>query len=381
MTVVELHCRLPDFIFDTHPATRRTDAEEPSPRRHVTAIVESIRHGGARRGAPTRRLAGVGWVERGATFRLGVPANTSPAEITFVLQAERPEPTCWSSTAHLPIVASTGAHAVVPLALPLAERSWRRGPVPRVPWRFLRPPTDPESMALHLRRVEPYVSRATGWSGLANDVTVEVTSRLDRPLEHILLNAGLEVRAAARLALRLAMGVMFGALYDPWRRTIFVNRGWLHVQNVDQLAVLLGHELVHVGQFDHTPGLMDEYREELVERLASASQPRGAAELRRLMSWPFMANIEGYAAAIETHELRPRFPLAAHLRLARRPQELVDRLTRRLLPELVAGARSKQAQYDGGRRGYEARARDRGWEFVPSVSEAADQRVLHGTRR
>lgn len=103
----------------------------------------------------------------------------------------------------------------------------------------------PELLEQFARRVEPEVERWTGWTNLVDDVSFEVSDDLaDAMMSHVPIDLGFVTRGLVNQT----VGRMVAALYEPMTKTIFVHPR-CEAFNSEGMKVVLGHELVHAGQF------------------------------------------------------------------------------------------------------------------------------------
>lgn len=160
------------------------------------------------------------------------------------------------------------------------------------------------------------VGQLTGWTDLARDLRVELVDDMDRRIVDDTarrFEGGVE-DPVRRGILAASQRNRAAGLYNPTEHRIFVHRGWVQAQGVDGLRMLLGHELVHVGQFRNHPQLVDSWLEmgrrhwEAIPLIWAAQDGHGEhlpAVIQQLRDqFPITANIEGYALYIEHGFLR-----------------------------------------------------------------------------
>jgi TPR repeat protein len=234
---------------------------------------------------------------------------------------------------------------------------------------------DDEIVAHAAREVVPIVESLTGWSNLLDGIQLAVVDDFHELQERELAtHLGRRLTAEERvLAAERAEGcdVNLMALWDNRERTIFLNRAIMEAQNYDALKVVLGHELVHVGQSQHHPDVdaaITAFHRQALERLFSGGS-YAREELNELTR--FMANLEGYAAHVEeallevfTHGatiLSSKLEARQRSLQRRRATEVTAADMKELLEKswreiLEASASRKSNQYEAGRRAYRERA-------------------------
>ncbi len=221
---------------------------------------------------------------------------------------------------------------------------------------------DDELVGHALHEVVAHVERLTGWSDLLEDLRTADIEEFGAEISQVMTDAGIHGRFARRVARAVFERVVLGAahaLYSPHSHTIFLNTRSLEHCNLDGLKVILGHELVHVGQFRNHPDLVAEHRRvtaEFSRRLAEAGD--GPVDLESLLGdgtfRRHMSLIEGYAAYIQGY-LETIYPLAMVIPHRSWFDRLVIAAFRRATPDLDRVMESKMAQYTEGRAHFEAR--------------------------
>jgi hypothetical protein len=220
---------------------------------------------------------------------------------------------------------------------------------------------DDELISHALHEVVGHVERLTGWSGLLDDLRTADISAFGAEIGQVMTDAGIEGRFARGVARaifeRVVLYATFG-LYSPHSHTIFLNAGALEHCNLDGLKVILGHELVHVGQFRNHPELIEKHRRvtaDLSRRLAEAGD--GPVDVNALLEdapiRTHMRLIEGYAAYIQGY-LEAIYPLAMVVPHRSWFDRLVIAAFRRTTPDLDHILESKLAQYTEGRAHFQA---------------------------
>ncbi len=212
-----------------------------------------------------------------------------------------------------------------------------------------------------LTEVAPRVQRLTRWPGLLDDLQVRVSEDLGDYLDTLFERYDAKPDA---LTARLVHGVLKRrvlALYDPLLDAIFVNTRTSRHCNLDGLKVILGHELVHVGQFRKSPRLRAQYEtrtREMMELEVGDQSPAELLEsLRKSDLHRHMEDIEGYAHYIQTDFLEKHYNCSMIVHHV----SLFDRALAYLLQrsgfadDLQQAAQLKGDQYETGRERYRKR--------------------------
>jgi len=175
-----------------------------------------------------------------------------------------------------------------------------------------------------------------------------------------------------------ALGLM--ALYNPQDQTVYVVKSTVKTQNLDTLKTVLGHELVHVGQFRRHPELAEHWvrwSSQMTSSIAQLREGKGLADTRVvemiLEGQKLMSNLEGYAVLIEAMVLRRVYTCTErlpHLSM------LQSWLARRIFGDDEASesawAKIKKAQYVVGAEQYMQRAAQGNFGFDPTLGETGD---------
>ena len=196
----------------------------------------------------------------------------------------------------------------------------------------------------------------TGWRGLLDQAEVIVTDDYRKSFFGLMRELGVAPGLWRGLGFRLLFQLCLAA-YEPFSNVLVIHKRCCERSNLDGLKVILGHELVHVGQFRHTPGLLDQYRESL--QWLKGKCGSSAVSLKELIEsvdysvqQSFMSQIEGYAAYIQGYleryyncaEIVPPRPLLVQLWIG---------LSGWLAPDLHTLLQLKREQYQHGREGFE----------------------------
>ncbi len=226
-----------------------------------------------------------------------------------------------------------------------------------------------DDLARHcLEEITPFVECLTGWSGLLEDLNVDVTDDIGSYINRYILEAfGAQEQDLFSKALnKITMSfVNLIALYDPIRHSVAINRKEAAAQNLDALKVILGHELVHVGQFKYHPHLREEQKQhmqklrELVEQHASLSPQELAQAIQASSPQKQMSKLEGYAYYIQRDFLEKHYNMATYFQHT----SVLDMVSKHLLPHLIPGLDSlagiKSSQYVDGMESFRSQGTGR----------------------
>lgn len=230
-----------------------------------------------------------------------------------------------------------------------AERRWRD--VQPGLAEGVRLDVDRELVYACLQEVAPKVERLTGWRGLLEDLEIAVTNNYRKSVFRLVGELGVATSFWDRTALRLLFK-MFMAQYEPLSQVLVVHQRPCARCNLDGLKVILGHELVHVGQFKHSPTIVRQYRESLqwLRRTMEDTKLTFREMVENLdysLHQDFMSQIEGYATYIQRY--LERYYNCAEIVP---PRTLLPRTVLRLIsfviPDLNELFRVKSEQYQGG---------------------------------
>lgn len=186
----------------------------------------------------------------------------------------------------------------------------------------------------------PVVEAITGWRGLLDGLRVEARDDVAAALTRS-QNAALgwepdPLRDAVTDVDRASAPLAF---YDPLRGVIVVDRAQRDLLSPEALRGLMGHELVHVGQF-RVAGVLDTLRAlQWTDRDAQGDDaPRAREALVR-----FMANLEGYAHYLEEDVF------GRHADVAPTVKRLTEAEGAAVLAHQAATARDVVARFDDPR--------------------------------
>lgn len=220
-----------------------------------------------------------------------------------------------------------------------------------------------DEMVRHcIAEVAPIVERLTGWPDLTEGLNVDVTDGTSAyVLRDKLKASGVDpdsftASVYAYIADNTFAPGMGVALYDPGTHTIVINADVMNHTGFDTLKAIVGHELVHVGQYKYTPGLKA-YQDHL-----NAQVPDIDAEVdldEELAKFAFFTEIEGYASYIEHDFLRAQYyPLGGHGYHASFAESVIHKLVSSLTAPGDDNAKANEAkanQYTEGLERYRAR--------------------------
>lgn len=265
-----------------------------------------------------------------------------------------------------------------PVAVPELE------PVPGGKKRARRTRLSDELVRVAADEIRPIVERLTGLP--VGGTQVHVLDRVGRAHAAIVARVtGKPMSEAQIVGCERGAGFMgLAGLYDPFSGAVFLDRVKLERQNLDGVKVMIGHELVHAGQFKAHPAMIDAFTETLRDTVraaevdataaaeAVAAAGKAAVDLRDAVdpalgpearaandrAFGFMANLEGYASHIEHDFLRKMYRLAEPLPHHTLVEAMLIAVT---APEDGAddarrAAQAKQDEYVVGRVAYQARA-------------------------
>lgn len=217
---------------------------------------------------------------------------------------------------------------------------------------------DDDMLRYCLAEVAPLVEKLTGWRNLLDGLEVAVADGTSSySMRDSLVAQGIDpgsfnARLLTFFADHLLAPGMGCALYDPGTHTVVCNRSVMHQVGLDALKVIMGHELVHVGQYKHTPGLKAYVKATLID-LATRPQvdpDEARAKLR------YNTELEGYARYIEEDFLRKdHYPMATLFYHASFTDRLLHGLVGLLSPDTNDATATKLAQYVDGLELYRKR--------------------------
>ncbi len=245
-------------------------------------------------------------------------------------------------------------------------------PTPGADKRVQRLDLDHDLVKHCLAEVTPLVESLTGWSGLLDDLKIDVTDELSR----YVLGPVVEALGMSMGSLQgRVMGLMadqfadFLALYDPLTHTVVVHSQKAARQNLDALKVIIGHEMVHVGQFKSNPKLVERYKSMLAEvaQLEIFSQDDGSVDsealaqaMRASPMQSVMEELEGFAYYIQRDFLEKHYNLATFFTHRSFIERLLTTAVRAAVPASDTIAEVKRDQYVDGAERFRQNARATG---------------------
>ena len=169
-----------------------------------------------------------------------------------------------------------------------------------------------------LVEVTPLVEQLTGWRHLLDDLKIEVVEQAGEYLIKDLADL-IDIEAdsfAAKIVEKiLDHSAAYLGLYDPIRHTMVINKDKMEPHNLDALKVVIGHELVHVGQFKYHPELIEEHKKRFATLKSMFSEQNLnfeelQAKFESLGFQTQMKELEGYAYYIQKDYLEAHYNLA-----------------------------------------------------------------------
>jgi len=208
-----------------------------------------------------------------------------------------------------------------------------------------------------IAEVGPIVERLTGWRGLLDGLKGDVGCSLSSyMLREAFAAEGIDptstsARLNKKLTELLAAPGAGCALYDPHVHTVIINRSIMKHVGIEALKVICGHELVHVGQFKHTPGLKA-YNLAQLRTMLSAE-----VDMKELpLQASYMIELEGYAHYIEQDFLKKRYyPMSAMIYHASTFEHMIQAVLKASMDEVGTAQAAKANQYSEGIERYRAR--------------------------
>ena len=113
-----------------------------------------------------------------------------------------------------------------------------------------------DSLREHAELVRPEVERLTGWTIDLSDIGFVAASDFGDLMLADLTGSGIEVPWYLRFAMRTYFAGSALGGYGATSRAVGVSPQCSRLSS-ESLQVILGHELVHVGQFAHVPNLLE----------------------------------------------------------------------------------------------------------------------------
>ena len=231
------------------------------------------------------------------------------------------------------------------------------GATPGVDKAVVRLHIDDPLVAHCLLEVAPMVESLTGWSGLLDDLPVRINPDFGahwqaRLSEYIDTGCATASPEAHQSFLTNMNGTM--AAYDPFEDALIVNATWLDRSNLDALKVVLGHELVHVGQYRNTPDLREQHRtyantlQDLLAAPGDTDRGEIARALRQSTWHQALTRIEGYAEYIQKDFLEKHYNLATFFNHRSVFEAFTQSLLQGALPDAGTMAEVKSDQYAEG---------------------------------
>jgi len=143
-------------------------------------------------------------------------------------------------------------------------------------------------------------------------------------------------------------------LYDPISHCIYIHKDRVSIHNLDAVKVILGHELVHVGQFKYFPELIQEQvkASQFLRNLGDTEFDNFSDFLRKFQESDynlFMQKIEGYAYYIQTEFLQKYYNCATFFEQGSFIQDIIISLLNKFDLDLESISDLKNSQYIDGK--------------------------------
>ena len=219
-----------------------------------------------------------------------------------------------------------------------------------------------------LIEVTPLVEQLTGWRHLLDDLNIVVVDNAgDYLIKDFaeLLNVEEDSFGAKVMKVALQHCAAFLGLYDPIRHTLIINEDMMEHHNMDALKVVIGHELVHVGQFKNHPELIEEHKLRFAELKSLFERETLSIEefKEKFESFGFqsqMKELEGYAYYIQRDFLEAHYNLSTFFEHSSLIERLMKSFIQSLLgqDEIAGMTQIKVDQYVEGAELYRGRGGD-----------------------
>ncbi|MCF7859607.1 MAG: hypothetical protein K9N07_09870 [Candidatus Cloacimonetes bacterium] len=145
-----------------------------------------------------------------------------------------------------------------------------------------------------VNEVLPLVEQATNWHDILDGIHFEIINNksgmkriIEKLFEYYQTALGIEDDLVYMpwLFYKILTAILYNsisALYFPGDKTIYINNHTCQYINLDYLKVILGHEIVHAGQFKSVSNLKPALESYLNELLQEVSEDRSATEVEEL---------------------------------------------------------------------------------------------------
>jgi hypothetical protein len=227
-------------------------------------------------------------------------------------------------------------------------------PTPGISKRVKRLNLDDELLSHCLTEVTPIVEYLTGWKDLLLNLNFKITNDFTEVFSNLMsINGSKKIDMFEKIIFK-SISKGFLALYDPSTHCIYIHKDRVSLQNLDAVKVILGHELVHVGQFKYFPELIQEQRK-AVQFLQSLETVEFDSISDFIIKFKdseynlFMQKIEGYAYYIQTEYLQNYYNCATFFEQGSIIQDLIIVLLNKLGMDLESVSQLKNSQYIEGR--------------------------------
>jgi hypothetical protein len=227
-------------------------------------------------------------------------------------------------------------------------------PTPGISKRVKRLNLDDDIISHCLTEVTPIVESLTGWSDLLVDLKFKLTDDFTEVFVNLLTINGFEKPNIVEKILINSVSKGFLALYDPISHCIYIHKDRVSIHNLDAVKVILGHELVHVGQFKYFPELIQEQvkASQFLRNLGDTEFDNFSDFLRKFQESDynlFMQKIEGYAYYIQTEFLQKYYNCATFFEQGSIILDIIISLLNKIDLDLESISDLKSSQYIDGK--------------------------------
>lgn len=211
-----------------------------------------------------------------------------------------------------------------------------------------------EMVAYCLEEVCPRVETLTSWKNLLDDLNFEISNNFSETMVQTAKVIDPEINMFFTSLIIKPMAANTYATYDPFSHTIFINEELVSQSNFDALKVVLGHELVHVGQFKYYPELKRKQKEAYKDLLKLINETTEDAsgvfeKIQKTKFSEFMNSIEGYASYIQDF-LQKDYNCATFISHQSFSVMVLTSIVKKIMPEYDGIMQSKSDQYEEGKK-------------------------------
>lgn len=214
-----------------------------------------------------------------------------------------------------------------------------------------------------VKEVAPLIAQWTSWA-LLDNIKIRITAEFGECLTKGLLSGGLELDAASAKTMGQTISMSALAVYEPFGGEILINQPACRQCSLDGMKIILGHELVHAGQFLFFPDALADYRTNLNRLFQSVQVLPDDVQIKDEMFWELIGNsslqeqmkeLEGYAFYIQKDFLEKWYNCAIVIP----HQSMITRIIRGVAPllgiDLETAKEIKGQQYLAGRDSFRQR--------------------------